>query len=309
MGTVLVFIPGLVGSLIGSLMLASADARCDPGRWRRSAEPRSARPPAGSRSLRWQAYQPYRADTPPPPMFVRRSLSQVRRLHRVGGVIEERGLQACPRGWHRRRRPDGLGFGLVGLPALSGVIVVIVGGCTAAHPDATAMAVDGRVVAGATRRCRHLGSRVRIVDLEGAFVAPFVDSQYCTPSPGCFCSGLDLTSATSRGTADRVADAAISRPDLITAAAGTTPALARRAYAHHPRSRRIDRNYRPLSGSYRRFIRLSRRARFYWPGAGISAHRRFRSTLPLSPGRTILFAPGRVRMPAWHQLSDARVAS
>lgn len=69
------------------------------------------------------------------------------------------------------------------------------------HPDATAMAVRGTVVAwlGSDDVGRAQFPDARIVDLDGAFVAPaFVDSHIHLTSTGLLRTGLDLSAATSR---------------------------------------------------------------------------------------------------------------
>src|SRR3978361_494722 len=69
------------------------------------------------------------------------------------------------------------------------------------HPDATAMAVRGEVIAwlgsDEVGRSQFPGAHVR--DLDGAFVAPgFVDSHIHLSATGLAISGLDLRTAGSR---------------------------------------------------------------------------------------------------------------
>jgi predicted amidohydrolase YtcJ len=84
------------------------------------------------------------------------------------------------------------------------------------HPDATAMAVRGDVIAWLgsddVGRSQFLGAEV--VDLDGGFVAPgFVDSHIHLSATGLTLSGLDLRSATSRGhSVQMVADYAAAHP-------------------------------------------------------------------------------------------------
>jgi predicted amidohydrolase YtcJ len=69
------------------------------------------------------------------------------------------------------------------------------------HPDATAMAVRDDVVAwlGTDEVGRALHPDARIVDLDGAFVAPaFVDAHVHTTATGLGLIGLDLRAATSK---------------------------------------------------------------------------------------------------------------
>lgn len=84
------------------------------------------------------------------------------------------------------------------------------------HPDATAMAVDGGVVAwlGSDDVGSEQFPGAQTVDLQGAFVAPaFVDSHVHTTATGLLLTGLDLTPATSlRHCLDLVADYAATHP-------------------------------------------------------------------------------------------------
>ena len=69
------------------------------------------------------------------------------------------------------------------------------------HPDATAMAVRGDVIAwlGSDDVGRSQFPNAEVVDLDGGFVAPgFVDSHIHLSATGLTLSGLDLRSATSR---------------------------------------------------------------------------------------------------------------
>lgn len=84
------------------------------------------------------------------------------------------------------------------------------------HPDATAMAVRGDVIAwlGSDDVGRHQFPDAEIQDLDGAFVAPgFVDSHIHLSATGLTLSGLDLRSATSRAHClQLVADYAAAHP-------------------------------------------------------------------------------------------------
>jgi predicted amidohydrolase YtcJ len=84
------------------------------------------------------------------------------------------------------------------------------------HPDATAMAVRGAVVAwlGSDDVGRRQFPDAEVVDLDGGFVAPgFVDSHIHVTATGLTLSGLDLRRATSRGQCLRmVADYAAAHP-------------------------------------------------------------------------------------------------
>lgn len=69
------------------------------------------------------------------------------------------------------------------------------------HPDATAMAVRGDVIAwiGSDQVGRDQFPEARVVDLAGAFVAPaFVDSHVHVTATGLTRLGLDLREATSK---------------------------------------------------------------------------------------------------------------
>ena len=71
------------------------------------------------------------------------------------------------------------------------------------HPDATAMAVRGDVIAwlGSDDVGRSQFPGAEVVDLDGGFVAPgFVDSHIHLSATGLTFSGLDLRRATSRAT-------------------------------------------------------------------------------------------------------------
>ncbi|GFG65377.1 hypothetical protein MKUB_28670 [Mycobacterium kubicae] len=84
------------------------------------------------------------------------------------------------------------------------------------HPDATAMAVRGDVIAwlGSDDVGRHQFPDAEIQDLDGAFVAPgFVDSHIHLSATGLTLSGLDLRPATSRAHClQLVADYAAAHP-------------------------------------------------------------------------------------------------
>jgi predicted amidohydrolase YtcJ len=84
------------------------------------------------------------------------------------------------------------------------------------HPDATAMAVRGDVIAwlGSDDVGRSQFPAADVVDLDGGFVAPgFVDSHIHLSATGLTLSGLDLRPATSRAHCIRlVADYAAARP-------------------------------------------------------------------------------------------------
>ena len=84
------------------------------------------------------------------------------------------------------------------------------------HPDATAMAVRGDVVAwlGSDDVGRSQFPGAEVVDLEGGFVAPgFVDSHIHLSATGLTLSGLDLRPATSRvQCVQMVADYAAAHP-------------------------------------------------------------------------------------------------
>lgn len=84
------------------------------------------------------------------------------------------------------------------------------------HPDATAMAVRGDVVAwlGSNDVGRSQFPEAQVQDLDGAFVAPgFVDSHIHLSATGLAISGLDLRAATSRADCLRlVADYATAHP-------------------------------------------------------------------------------------------------
>ncbi|MEU4253558.1 amidohydrolase [Amycolatopsis sp. NPDC026612] len=84
---------------------------------------------------------------------------------------------------------------------------------TPAGPDATAMAVTGGTVVwvGQDAPARALHPGARIVDLDGAFVAPaFVDAHVHATATGLHLTGLDLTGVRDRaGLLSRVHDAAV----------------------------------------------------------------------------------------------------
>jgi len=84
------------------------------------------------------------------------------------------------------------------------------------HPDATAMAVRGDVVAwlGSDDVGRSQFPGAQVVDLDGGFVAPgFVDSHIHLSATGLTLSGLDLRHATSRAhCVQMVADYAAAHP-------------------------------------------------------------------------------------------------
>jgi predicted amidohydrolase YtcJ len=84
------------------------------------------------------------------------------------------------------------------------------------HPDATAMAVRGDVIAwlGSDDVGRSQFPNAEVVDLDGGFVAPgFVDSHIHLSATGLTLSGLDLRSATSRAhCVQLVADYAAAHP-------------------------------------------------------------------------------------------------
>jgi predicted amidohydrolase YtcJ len=84
------------------------------------------------------------------------------------------------------------------------------------HPDATAMAVRGDVIAwlGSDDVGRSQFPGAEVLDLEGGFVAPgFVDSHIHLSASGLTLSGLDLRPATSRAQCvQMVADYAVARP-------------------------------------------------------------------------------------------------
>jgi len=86
------------------------------------------------------------------------------------------------------------------------------------HPDATAMAVRGDVVAwlGSDDVGRSQFPDAEVVDLDNCFVTPgFVDSHIHLSATGLTLSGLDLRSAASRAQCVRmVADYAADHPDL-----------------------------------------------------------------------------------------------
>jgi len=85
------------------------------------------------------------------------------------------------------------------------------------HPDATAMAVRGAVVAwlGSDDVGRNQFPDAEVVDLDGGFVAPgFVDSHIHLSATGLTHSGLDLRAAASRAQCiQMVADYAVAHPD------------------------------------------------------------------------------------------------
>ena len=85
------------------------------------------------------------------------------------------------------------------------------------HPDATAMAVRGDVVAwlGSDDVGRSQFPDAEVQDLDGAFVAPgFVDSHIHLSATGLTLSGLDLRAAASRAQCiQMVADYAAAHPD------------------------------------------------------------------------------------------------
>lgn len=87
------------------------------------------------------------------------------------------------------------------------------------HPDATAMAIRGDVVAwlGSDEVARGQFPDADVVDLGGAFVAPaFVDSHVHVTSTGLLLAGLDLRAATSAQHCLRLlAEHAARRPDAI----------------------------------------------------------------------------------------------
>ncbi len=87
------------------------------------------------------------------------------------------------------------------------------------HPDATAMAVRGDVIAwlGSDDVARAQFPDADVVDLDGAFVAPaFVDAHVHVTSTGLLRSGLDLRAATSRAHCLRlIAEHAAAQQDGI----------------------------------------------------------------------------------------------
>lgn len=90
---------------------------------------------------------------------------------------------------------------------------------TPAHPDATAMAVRGGVVAwlGSDDVGRSMFPDAEIEDVDGGFVAPgFVDSHIHLTATGLTLSGLDLRPAGSRAHCiQMVADYAAAHPDQL----------------------------------------------------------------------------------------------
>src|SRR5262249_59856814 len=84
------------------------------------------------------------------------------------------------------------------------------------HPDATAMAVCGDVIAwlGSDHVGRSQFPAAEVVDLKGGFVAPgFVDSHIHLSATGLTLSGLDLRPATSRAQCvQMIADHAAAHP-------------------------------------------------------------------------------------------------
>lgn len=84
------------------------------------------------------------------------------------------------------------------------------------HPEATAMAVRGEVIAwlGSDEVGRHQFPDAEVVDLDGGFVAPaFVDSHMHVTATGLTLSGLDLRRATSRAHClQLIADYAAAHP-------------------------------------------------------------------------------------------------
>jgi predicted amidohydrolase YtcJ len=86
------------------------------------------------------------------------------------------------------------------------------------HPDATALAVRGDVIAwlGSDDIGRSQFPGAEVVDLDGGFVAPgFVDSHIHLSATGLTLSGLDLRAATSRAhCVQMVADYAAAHPGL-----------------------------------------------------------------------------------------------
>ncbi|BBZ33773.1 amidohydrolase [Mycolicibacterium confluentis] len=87
------------------------------------------------------------------------------------------------------------------------------------HPDATALAVRGDVVAwlGSDEVGRAQFPDARVVDLRGAFVAPaFVDSHVHLTATGLTLAGLDLRAATSKAHCLRlVSEFAAAHPDGV----------------------------------------------------------------------------------------------
>ncbi|CAN5543761.1 amidohydrolase [soil metagenome] len=87
------------------------------------------------------------------------------------------------------------------------------------HPDATAMAIRGDVIAwlGSDDVARTQFPDADIVDLDGAFVAPaFVDSHVHVTSTGLLLTGLDLRAATSaQHCLQLLAEHARGRPDAV----------------------------------------------------------------------------------------------
>lgn len=87
------------------------------------------------------------------------------------------------------------------------------------HPDATAMAVRGDVIAwlGSDQVGRAQFPDAEVVQLDGAFVAPaFVDSHVHVTSTGLVVTGLDLRAATSKAHCLRlIAEHAATHPDGV----------------------------------------------------------------------------------------------
>lgn len=181
------------------------------------------------------------------------------------------------------------------------------------HPDATAMAVDGGVVAwlGSDDVGRHQFPNAQAVDLEGAFVAPaFVDSHVHTTSTGLLVSGLDLTPATSlRHCLDLVVAYAATHPGQIIWGHGwddtrwpdgrapTTHDVDEVVGSRPVYLARIDVHSAVASSALRDMV------------PGLSAVAGFDSRLPLSAEAHHLVRAEARRMLTWHQLNDARLAA